>query len=251
MDKALATDPKPGETSVQTASAMITGTGAKDLVQLTLAQKQGGHTRAVELTATDGHPFRVPVLEAWVPAKELQPGMHVRTPTGAWAAVTDVRLRVGVGRRVLRTPVGTVRPRRGRSPPSVPQSAPGRSAGRRPAEGLVARGLVRDGVPALPAWPAVAAAMGRCDTRGIDIARILLDVRAHARPGWCRPRPMPLSRPRPPAPAPVAVGLLPSGLTARVPAALAKAAVPERVPQAEAEAGPPALPRSLSTRSCG
>lgn len=183
MGKALATDPKPGETSVQTASAMITGTGAKDLVQLTLAQKQGEHTRAVELTATDGHPFRVPVLEAWVPAKELQPGMHVQTSTGAWVDVTDVRLRVGVGRRVLRTPVGTVRPRRGRSPLSVPRSAPGRSAGRRPAEGLVARGLVRDGVLALPARPAVAAAMGRCDTRGIDIARILLDVRAHARAG--------------------------------------------------------------------
>ncbi|MEU8938465.1 polymorphic toxin-type HINT domain-containing protein [Streptomyces goshikiensis] len=90
-DKVLATDPKTGETSVQTASATITGTGAKDLVKLTLAQEQGGQTQEVELTATDGHPFWVPVLEAWVPANELRPGMRVQTPTGAWADVTDVR----------------------------------------------------------------------------------------------------------------------------------------------------------------
>ncbi|WP_327300117.1 hypothetical protein [Streptomyces goshikiensis] len=43
-DKVLATDPKPGETSLQKSSAVITGTGARDLVQLTLARPRRGGT---------------------------------------------------------------------------------------------------------------------------------------------------------------------------------------------------------------
>ncbi|EDX20450.1 hypothetical protein SSAG_00241 [Streptomyces sp. Mg1] len=50
---------------------------------------------------------------------------------------------------------------------------------------------MREGVPALSAWSAVAAAMGRCDTRGIGVARIFLDVHVHAR--RCRPGRLPLS----------------------------------------------------------
>ncbi|MGW0393852.1 hypothetical protein ACWDYJ_23720 [Streptomyces sp. NPDC003042] len=39
-------------------------------------------------------------------------------------------------------------------------------------------GLVRDAVLASPAWPDIAAAMGRLDAKGIDVARILLDAHA-------------------------------------------------------------------------
>ncbi|MFD5619218.1 hypothetical protein [Streptomyces yangpuensis] len=37
-------------------------------------------------------------------------------------------------------------------------------------------GLVRDAILALPAWPDIAAAMGRLDAAGIDVARILTDA---------------------------------------------------------------------------
>ncbi|MFD5880085.1 hypothetical protein ACFWHN_15445, partial [Streptomyces yangpuensis] len=37
-------------------------------------------------------------------------------------------------------------------------------------------GLVRDAILASPAWPDIAAAMGRLDTAGIDVARILTDA---------------------------------------------------------------------------
>ncbi|MBZ9593491.1 hypothetical protein K7B06_00005 [Streptomyces erythrochromogenes] len=39
-------------------------------------------------------------------------------------------------------------------------------------------GLVRDAILASPAWPDIAAAMGRLDTAGIDVARILVDAHA-------------------------------------------------------------------------
>ncbi|MFD3781663.1 hypothetical protein ACFWS1_37645, partial [Streptomyces sp. NPDC058612] len=39
-------------------------------------------------------------------------------------------------------------------------------------------GLVRDAILASPAWPDIAAAMGRLDARGVDVARILLDAHA-------------------------------------------------------------------------
>ncbi|MEV7511785.1 hypothetical protein AB0O57_27910 [Streptomyces sp. NPDC091201] len=37
-------------------------------------------------------------------------------------------------------------------------------------------GVVRDAILASPAWPEIAAGMGRLDARGIDVARILLDA---------------------------------------------------------------------------
>ncbi|MFE3991511.1 hypothetical protein ACFXPW_07400 [Streptomyces goshikiensis] len=56
-----------------------------------------------------------------------------------------------------------------------------------------------DGVLALPAWSAVATAMGRCDTRGIDVARIHLDGHAHlCRSGRCRCHDRGRGRPPPP-----------------------------------------------------
>ncbi len=124
-NKVLVTDPKPGEASIQTSSAVITGTGARDLVQLMLAHPRRGGPRCQ---------FR-----------GVRPG--------------DL-------------------PGAGPLEPSLPAAARPRSCGGGPA---------------------------------------------------------------------------PVGADAHVPAALAMAAVPERVPQAEAvaEGGSPALPRSLSTRSCG
>lgn len=48
----------------------------------------------------------------------------------------------------------------------------------RPPEGDDARGMVRDAILSSPAWPDIAAAMGRLDAKGIDVARILLDAHA-------------------------------------------------------------------------
>ncbi|MEU2450725.1 hypothetical protein ABZ605_11755 [Streptomyces sp. NPDC012765] len=50
-----------------------------------------------------------------------------------------------------------------------------RPVGRPPAH-VDAQGLVRDAILASPAWPDIAAAMGRLDAAGIDVARILTDA---------------------------------------------------------------------------
>ncbi|MBT2447429.1 hypothetical protein J7F03_10145 [Streptomyces sp. ISL-43] len=47
---------------------------------------------------------------------------------------------------------------------------------------------MRDAILASLAWPGIAAAMGRLDAKGIDVARILTDAHA-AGSAWTRPSP--------------------------------------------------------------
>lgn len=58
-DKVVATDPKTGKTSVQTAAATIVGKGSMDLVRITLKIHDGStaKTATTTVTATAGHPF--------------------------------------------------------------------------------------------------------------------------------------------------------------------------------------------------
>ncbi|GGV63040.1 polymorphic toxin-type HINT domain-containing protein [Streptomyces massasporeus] len=90
-DKVLATDPKTGETKVETVTAEIKGKGLKHLVKVTvdIDGKKGSKTASV--TATDGHPFWVPELGEWVDATDLEAGEWLRTGAGSRAQVASVK----------------------------------------------------------------------------------------------------------------------------------------------------------------
>ncbi|GKQ40383.1 hypothetical protein ALMP_69090 [Streptomyces sp. A012304] len=91
-DKVIATDPKTGKTTVQTATATIIGKGSKDLVRITLKIHDGSSAKAetTTVTATAGHPFWVPSLREWVDAGELKPGQWLQTSSGTWLQIGAV-----------------------------------------------------------------------------------------------------------------------------------------------------------------
>ncbi|NEB02593.1 polymorphic toxin-type HINT domain-containing protein [Streptomyces sp. SID13726] len=90
-DKVLATDPKTGRTTVKTVTAEILGKGLKKLVRITLATEADGKKHTSVITATDGHPFWVPEIAAWVDATNLSKGEELRTPSGEVVRITEVR----------------------------------------------------------------------------------------------------------------------------------------------------------------
>ncbi|MEW1773110.1 polymorphic toxin-type HINT domain-containing protein [Streptomyces sp. NPDC086777] len=90
-DKVLATDPKTGRTTVKTVTAEITGKGLKHLVRITLSIEAEGGKRTASVIATDGHPFWVPELGAWVDATDLVVGEQLDASSGAAVTITAVR----------------------------------------------------------------------------------------------------------------------------------------------------------------
>jgi RHS repeat-associated protein len=84
-DTVLSGDPQTGRTAPEQVTATITGTGAKQLVDLTLvgAGAGGGGPPAArdQVTATDGHPFWT-VEHGWTTAGALRPGDHLRDDHG-------------------------------------------------------------------------------------------------------------------------------------------------------------------------
>ncbi|MFE4822174.1 polymorphic toxin-type HINT domain-containing protein [Streptomyces sp. NPDC056704] len=90
-DKVLATDPKTGRTTVKTVTAEITGKGLKHLVRITLSIEVDGKKLTASVTATDGHPFWVPELGAWVDAINLIAGEQLDASTRAVVRITGVQ----------------------------------------------------------------------------------------------------------------------------------------------------------------
>ncbi|MGV9318417.1 polymorphic toxin-type HINT domain-containing protein [Streptomyces sp. NPDC003660] len=90
-DKVVATDPRTGKTSVQTATAKILGKGRKDLVRITLTAHDGSSAKTeTTVTATAGHPFWVPTLREWIDAGHLEPGQWLQTSSGTWVQIGAV-----------------------------------------------------------------------------------------------------------------------------------------------------------------
>ncbi|MEV6982689.1 RHS repeat-associated core domain-containing protein [Sphaerisporangium sp. NPDC051017] len=89
-DRVAATDPRTGVTRSEPVTAVIEGTGAKDLVRITVDVDGGRGTATGTVTATDGHPFWVPA-RGWVDAGELVPGTWLRTSAGTYVQVTAIR----------------------------------------------------------------------------------------------------------------------------------------------------------------
>lgn len=91
-DKVIATDPTTGKTTTQVVTDTITGNGDKHLVQITIHTdgKHGGNSGLI--TATDGHPFWVGGhLNEWLKAKDLKPGMWLRTSAGTYVQISAIK----------------------------------------------------------------------------------------------------------------------------------------------------------------
>ncbi|MGY5048784.1 polymorphic toxin-type HINT domain-containing protein [Streptomyces sp. 900105755] len=93
-DKVLATDPKTGRTTVKTVTAEITGKGLKHLVRITLSFEAEGRKQTASVIATDGHPFWVPELGAWVDATDLIAGEQLDASSGAVVTITAIHRRI-------------------------------------------------------------------------------------------------------------------------------------------------------------
>ncbi|MFJ7416102.1 SpvB/TcaC N-terminal domain-containing protein [Streptomyces sp. NPDC098077] len=87
-DKVTATDPVTGETGPRMVTALIAGEGQKNLVEISVTNRDG-HTGKV--VSTDNHPFWAPELGKWMYAKEITPGTLLRTGSGSYAQVDIVR----------------------------------------------------------------------------------------------------------------------------------------------------------------
>jgi RHS repeat-associated protein len=90
-DKVIATDPETGDSGSRPVTAVITGDGAKKLVDVTVVDSNGSKQ---SLTATDGHPFWVDddgraetPGGRWVDAAELRRGHWLKTASGELAQV--------------------------------------------------------------------------------------------------------------------------------------------------------------------
>lgn len=79
-DLVMAADPLTGEAGPRAVTALITGSGAKRLVDVTA----GGGT----VTATDEHPFWLPDQQRWVDAEDLRVGDDLLTADGRQVPVT-------------------------------------------------------------------------------------------------------------------------------------------------------------------
>ncbi|MBO4164124.1 Hint domain-containing protein [Micromonospora antibiotica] len=78
-DKVLATDPTTGRTAPRVVTALIVGSGTKQLVDITVTVDGPQGSRAETITATAGHPFWVAEQQQWREAKDLKPGYTFET----------------------------------------------------------------------------------------------------------------------------------------------------------------------------
>jgi hypothetical protein len=90
-DKVVATDPKTGETRIETVTAEIKGEGLKHLVKITIDVDGSKGTKTAQVTATDGHPFWVPELHAWIKATALKTGQWLQTSAGVYVQIAAIQ----------------------------------------------------------------------------------------------------------------------------------------------------------------
>ena len=85
-DSVLAVDPDTGVSGARPVTELITGDGAKHLVDV-IIDADGDGKGDDQVTATDTHPFWVDREQAWLTAGELEAGASLLTPEGARVTV--------------------------------------------------------------------------------------------------------------------------------------------------------------------
>ncbi|MBN6033360.1 type IV secretion protein Rhs [Amycolatopsis sp. 195334CR] len=98
-DRVYATDPTTGESGPREVVATIeSGGGMKNLVDITVTGDHSNVQLLGMVTATEGHPFWVPELGKFVPAKYLRAGMWLKSSDGSYVQVATVRAWTGSSR---------------------------------------------------------------------------------------------------------------------------------------------------------
>ncbi|MER5931556.1 polymorphic toxin-type HINT domain-containing protein [Streptomyces sp. NPDC002054] len=90
-DEVVASNAESGTVETQPVVAQIVGEGQKNLVEITIDTDGAKGDASEKLTATDGHPFWAPALGKWLQATELTAGESLRTSSGTWVQVTEVK----------------------------------------------------------------------------------------------------------------------------------------------------------------
>lgn len=88
-DLVLATDPETNRTGARRVTATITGTGLKQLVDLTVDTDGDRGPATATITATDNHPFWEVGTGRWVKAGDLAAGQRLRASAGTVAVVAS------------------------------------------------------------------------------------------------------------------------------------------------------------------
>ncbi|SEU27341.1 RHS repeat-associated core domain-containing protein [Nonomuraea wenchangensis] len=88
-DQVIATDPVTGRTESVPVLALITSSGAKNLVRITVSDGDRDSTAGV-LIATAEHPFWIDDARTWAQASQLRPGTWLRTSAGTRVQVTAI-----------------------------------------------------------------------------------------------------------------------------------------------------------------
>ncbi|PRX92409.1 polymorphic toxin-type HINT domain-containing protein [Allonocardiopsis opalescens] len=89
-DLVWAADPLTGEQGPREVTHLITGTGQKHLVSITVDTDGDGHGDQT-ITATDEHPFWLPEEQEWAEAGELRPDRLLQTSIGDHVRITETR----------------------------------------------------------------------------------------------------------------------------------------------------------------
>nr|BFE51676.1 hypothetical protein GCM10017745_51030 [Saccharothrix mutabilis subsp. capreolus] len=89
-DQVTATDPETGDTAPHSVAAVITGSGIKHLVDITVGDA-GDHTGTI--TATHNHPFWVENRGSWTDASLLRENDQLRDNTGLHHAIQRLTVR--------------------------------------------------------------------------------------------------------------------------------------------------------------
>ncbi|HET6531340.1 MAG TPA: polymorphic toxin-type HINT domain-containing protein, partial [Actinoplanes sp.] len=97
-DAVVATDPTKNRTAVKAVTATVGSIAVKRIVDVAIDEDGDDATKPAIISATAEHPFWVPALRAWVPAKSLGAGFSVQTLDGRPAAITKVSERTAAAR---------------------------------------------------------------------------------------------------------------------------------------------------------
>jgi hypothetical protein len=97
-DAVVATDPAKNRTAVKAVTATVGSIAVKRIVDVAIDEDGDDATKPAIISATAEHPFWVPALRAWVPAKSLGAGFSVQTLAGRPAEITKVSERTEAAR---------------------------------------------------------------------------------------------------------------------------------------------------------
>ncbi|CAM5560126.1 hypothetical protein SAVIM338S_04624 [Streptomyces avidinii] len=107
-DSVRATNPETGETRAETVAAEIKGQGFKSLVKITVDTDGDRGTAEASVTATEGHPFWIEEIGAWVNATDLKSGEWLKTSSDTYLQVTAVERRMDLSATVHNLTVSNI-----------------------------------------------------------------------------------------------------------------------------------------------